>query len=146
MKLLTTVPFSGFYESIHSEAIDREDYARAYVNELSSGLEFDRLDSPREYNFTTDRIFAKMPLIAARYMLDNVNVTIFTKLCKDTFTSYDGFISHYSPDWTEWDKDITKWDHNQLGVLLTAFINDDSVEEQIADTLASNGYTEIYDD
>ena len=49
-----------------------EKYARDYVSAFAGyvqqetglvlGLEFEKLDSPREYNFGTDRIFAHIPV------------------------------------------------------------------------------------
>ena len=144
MKLLTTVPFSGFYESIHSEAIDNVEYAKAYVREMSTGLEFDSLDSPEYYNFSTDRIFAKISLENAQALLNNVDKDRLKEVCKEHFTSYDGFISHYDTDWKQWGE-IQDWDHNQLGALLESFLDED-IEEQIYEVLRSNGYIEYPED
>jgi hypothetical protein len=86
---------------------------------------FDDLSSPREYNFTTDRIFIKLHPDALSAMTTAVLVSpagleMFGARCAANFTSRDGFMSSYDPDYTTWgttDTWGTTWDHNQVGVL-----------------------------
>ncbi len=144
MKLLTTVPFSGFYETMHSDAINYLEYAKAYVDQMSTGLEFDSLDSPREYNFATDRIFTKIDVKNVKAMLDSVDKETFDRVCTEHFTSYAGFISGYDCNWEEWGN-VIDWDHNQIGALLEAFLDED-IEEQIYDHLRGNGFIEFNDE
>ena len=77
--MLATLLFSGFYESVHMDALEREGeefpgadwrkvffgYARAYAAEYlhAAGItgRFECLESPREYNSATDRIFVDIP-------------------------------------------------------------------------------------
>lgn len=151
-----TVPFSGFYESWHSENIDRAEeslvqndsgdpmfwlgefvnidwscvhlaYAEKYVDILANvfeiPLKFEHLSSPREYNFTTDRIFADMPIAHAYLMLRKTRADGSLDTCaKKRFTSCDGFISHYRNDWREWGPPST-WDHNQWGTVFAAWLH-----------------------
>lgn len=85
-------------------------------------LTFGAMDSPREYNFTTDRVFANIPASVIRKMWsiskEDDHATL-TRVADDRHTSYDGFISHYRADWTTWGA-VMRWDHNQLETLLRA--------------------------
>jgi hypothetical protein len=162
-KLLTTIPFSGFYESIHDMAIDNaierefdvdgdgepdclpdhidmgdiirdmdmrrllNDYARAYVDFINEhfdlpSLEFESLQSPREYNFTTDRIFAYISVQDIAKMYAAIPRDRFAEWIEEQFTSCPGFISFYSNSLTEWLKQSGQWDHNQIGTLMQAYV------------------------
>jgi len=86
------------------------------------GLEFESMDSPREYNFATDRVFAYVDSSVVERLLDKNREDGFEALrkrIKDTFTSYDGFISHYSNNLETWTANhLNLWDHNELCTLL----------------------------
>ena len=168
---LTTIPFSGFYNSIHDSELDRvieyeteylsengasndlcikiaeliydqtdwqkahKDYAHIYTGAWIDALndylktehkftikaEFESLQSPKFYNFETDRIFCTIEekyvkalyAFAMKYHRD-----AFINLCEKRFTSYDGFISSYPADHNEWPRNLAEWDHNQVGILL----------------------------
>jgi hypothetical protein len=155
--MLTTIPFSGFYYTLHDSALDdavdsmfqhddgctnhalagrvhwdckwgdvmrdyAEEYAGRFADEFGIKLTFDSMESPKEYNFTTDRIFCHIALDEAIRLLEETPEDVLCQLAKDTFTSRDGFISFYSPVAEEWG-DISEWDHNQLGVLIQAHVN-----------------------
>jgi hypothetical protein len=159
-KYLTTIPFSGFYESVHSMRIDdainqhfddhegsgenktpwhldlnyskamneyAKDYLDAFSKEIGIPLEYDDLESPKEYNFTTDRIFAYINEEDLIKLRDSLDTDDLEKMIADRFTSRDGFSSFYQnslssdgqPDYkTSWDKPVTEYDHNQIGTLL----------------------------
>lgn len=180
--MLTTIPFSGFYESIHDAELDRalegltqdsngdqlewqtaagdierpvddlwkhvnwgvahNAYARLYTEQFNAyfasavgielRLKFDELNSPREYNFATDRIFCELSKQVVRELWRKVDRSKLDDLIRATFTSYDGFISYYDNSLDAWLNkehsskhrmsghvgDVTKWDHNQVGTLL----------------------------
>ena len=71
------------------------------------------MDSPREYNFTTDRVYAHIPV--------NVVLALFARSAaegharlretiRERFTSYDGFHSHYDTTLDTWlERDVTEW-------------------------------------
>lgn len=175
MQLLTTIPFCGFYESIHDSAIDTEieqsfsddtgcnlapgfiidgdhitykgkslgyikykPILEAYAKEYCSMLEFklkefypflslafESLQSPREYNFTTDRIFAHIPYSAVKKLYKAIDKEALRELIKDKFTSYDGFASFYSNNLAKWEeKPLLQWDHNEIGTLLECAISE----------------------
>lgn len=159
--MLTVVPFSGFYCSQHSEALDNEleqmiqddhgnpvsqrianelwahvtypysEYSRRYVEDFATyfykecgircPLKFESVRSPREYNFQTDRVFAKISRATVRTLWKHVDREKLDAVCRAMFTSCDGFSSYYSPDYRTWGK-VDKWDHNQVSALLRAFI------------------------
>jgi hypothetical protein len=160
----TTIPFSGFYYSYHSDELDRvleqmteddschqiplvdsegnslelwehinwskvhEEYAKLYAENFCSWFEgetgiklnakFSALDSPRSYNFTTDRIFVKIPLRAVKELYKWLGPEVIDTQIKKRFTSYDGFISFYKNSLAAWPKDLNEWDCNQIGTLL----------------------------
>lgn len=142
--------FSGFYESIHDSVFDQEteyiledypdkewddfqftydyesyckNYVRAINSELGMNLEFQELISPREYNFTTDKIICWIKPSDVKKLSSALNSDTMKNLVKERFTSRDGFISFYSPYIEEWkEKKIKNWDAVELGTLLDAWI------------------------
>ena len=90
--------------------------------ETTLRLEFAAMESPREYNFTTDRIFAKFPVSVVQRLWAICKEDGFTtlgKIADARHTSRSGFISHYRADWESWGH-WKEWDHNQLKTLLIA--------------------------
>lgn len=159
------IPFSGFYNSLWSDAIDREEeshidhmidedgcaldkadladvffkntkyqaayeavakkYLDAYEDLLAERvgmpikLHWAGMESPKEYNFTTDRIFAKISEANTITLFHNVDRDVMDKVCEDHLASRSGFSSFYDFRWREWGA-VTDWDHNQLSMLLYA--------------------------
>lgn len=166
--MLSTIPFSGFYNSLHDMVIDdtieqmfsddygnvndglvmrvhneckfsevflqyAQEYVTAFADEFDiNGVVFDELDSPREYNFTTDRIFIKLPLGECKRIFEYVCKDELQALISERFTSCDGFTSFYSNDLSSWG-DIAEWDHNQLGTLLECYANDSREFDSMAE-------------
>lgn len=185
--MLTTIPFSGFYESQLSDALDREeeliadntvendegfgrsaaeiqeamyfvtDYKKAhehiakeYAEQFAEyvkpyTLEFESMDSPREYNFTTDRVFMTISDKDFRAMRNATSNDIFAALVRERFTSRSGFASHYSNDWRDWHyKPLEDWDHNEVGTLLEAYLQTQNldrcdIEDGIIEYMSCNG-------
>lgn len=92
----------------------------------SIGMTFESMDSPREYNFATDRVYGLIPLKVMRELFRRSKAEKHVTLAAvvaDRFTSYDGFISSYRShlgDWLAEAGRLQDWDHNQLGTLLIA--------------------------
>lgn len=84
------------------------------------GAEFEELLSPREYNFTTDRIFVRIPESEIARIHAETAPTMLREVAREEFTSRDGFFSFYSNDPESWG-DIAEWDHNQRYALLIAY-------------------------
>ena len=170
--LETNIPFAGFYNSLYSDAIDREEeqfveyrlqdgdisyeqadelmnllfrhtnYTQAYCqlaqdyttafNEkfkertgVDLGLRFVTMTSPREYNFETDRIFARAYESALITLRMAVNEDVLKAKIRKRFTSRSGFISFYSNNLADWPEELCEWDHNQLCTLLMYFLPED---------------------
>ncbi len=104
-----------------------KEFEREAYNRPSIRATFESMDSPREYNFATDRIYADIPLSVMRELFKRSKAdkhATFSAVIKERFTSYDGFISGYSNRLQEWlSKPLTDWDHNELGTLLIAALN-----------------------
>lgn len=105
--------------------------ARAYVdlfNEVFSdkvypglNLDFESMSSPREYNFTTDRVFAWADLDAIRELFVTIDKKAMDEVARERHQSRSGFISFYSPDWETWGP-VDEWDYNQYETLIRAAI------------------------
>lgn len=87
--------------------------------DLRLGLEFVEMTSPREYNFTTDRVFAKISMPQLRELFELVDKRRLDEECERWLKSRSGFISHYDHRWRNWGP-LEDWDYNQLGMLLHA--------------------------
>jgi len=152
--------FPGFYNSELSALIDREieneaewrgktvseieesfiygkamlAVAQAWADEFKREFEVDFtyecIESPKEYNFVTDRIFVEVPLQEAARITAALKDEAgnwkhsFEVVLRKMFTSYDGFCSFYpnNPHEGEWLLPLEEWDHNQLQALLAAYV------------------------
>lgn len=138
--------FEGLKEhKLYDYAVDwdkaKKEYVEGFISafgyEIGLGescFELDTLDSPREYNFTTDRIFAYMSEADLKDTFDKVMSEAKEKMrdiIKDKFTSCIGFISYYPNELDEWLRTpLEEWDHNQVGTLLEAlfWLNSNSID------------------
>jgi hypothetical protein len=91
-----------------------------YLECLSELLEFpvkfELIDSPREYNYGTDRLFAHIAQSDLIKMHEIIITDHHVKWCeyvKKSCSHRSGFVSHYSDNAEEWGQDLEKWDHNQ---------------------------------
>ncbi len=161
MKMLSTIPFAGFYSSIHSECLDDalrsyyendglykhasaainwgkvyHQYAKAYVDNRADHfgirMEFESFKSPKEYNFSTDIIYVLIELKQVEAMRNAISDEALNELIHEKFTSRSGFISFYANDLAEWPTDLARWDHNQVGTLVEAFMRAHSSDEECA--------------
>ena len=101
-------------------------YARAYVEALGEelGIHFDyeEMDSPREYNFTSDRLFAKISRSDLARLLRAVRGKPLDSKIAEWFTSHSGFISYYPNHISHWPR-IAEWDHNHVGCVLACYVD-----------------------
>jgi hypothetical protein len=115
-----------------------KDYAESFIYEIErdTGLalnaRFESMESPKEYNFQTDRLFIELPEANAaafvNYILANHKDEL-EKLIAQRFTSRSGFISHYNNTLEAWG-DPSEWDYNQLGTCFEIF---EYLEDEIYD-------------
>lgn len=186
---LTTVPFAGFYCSIHDEGLeytlaryfdyegqgdgnsDLIDAARdaidwrcvheAYAVEYVAGLRaeydvelaFESLSSPAYYNFETDRVFAHIDRDSLARIAKAIPRDRLRKAVKERFTSRSGFMSHYPADLSSWPARLSDWDHNQIGLLLELYLDqeasgygsdglDSFKQYEVMESAFGNGYVE----
>lgn len=119
------------YKGINYRAV-YIDIAKHYVADLceyivtNGGIDlklaFDELVSPREYNFTTDQIFATIGESEVSAMYAQTDGKILRETIKARHTSRSGFISFYPNDLDEWPKNPLEWDNVQLHTLLQAYL------------------------
>jgi hypothetical protein len=123
--------------------------------------QFSEMISPKFYNFTTDRLFIKIPRSVVLQLWKVVNKESLDRMIAKRFTSYDGFMSFYDNSLGQWlGKEpgsnyrmsggrgtIAKWDANQVGVLLECILYQfapEYHEYELAEAFDDNGeLTEI---
>lgn len=151
--LETTVPFSGFYESMHhmrveehyidpelpqeerGRLLDKIDwkkaetqYSRNYVDMVSKllgfELKFKSMVSPSQYNCVTDRIFAEISREDYEKLKARlVDEPLMEEYVKRRFTSCPGFMSSYSNCWDDWLDQEEEFDHNQIGAMIDCYLD-----------------------
>ena len=164
--------FPGFYESSLDAMIDQEiememdnkdltyediedqlDYnaarqaiSKAWVNAFSQEIgiyfEFVELWSPREYNFTTDKVYAEISNEDIKKIYDKVHVTAekqyveaFDHILKSWFTPYDGFCPYYSNDVDQWNKNWDELNEIEASVYLAVEVIQHYDEQSFQKTL-----------
>jgi hypothetical protein len=124
-----------------------ESYCGGFADKFEfTSLKFESLESPKYYNFSTDRIFAEIDLEELRDIRFNkVDFATFEKHAKEMFTSRDGFASFYDPDISTWG-DFDDWDHNQYTCLIEAYIGefDQYVQNSLMEDALVNGKFESW--
>lgn len=90
----------------------QKDYAKAYVEafgeEFGLDLEFADMTSPKYYNFSTDRVFANIPIDQLNKIRKEVEAhPNWAEHIREMFTDRDGFWSNFSNDSKdeEWTKE-----------------------------------------
>jgi len=106
------------------------DYLEAFQDEISShtglrlSLVFDEVVSPREYNFSTDRLFCNMPFASLELLWNyssKDNHATLKEAIAERHTSLDGFASFYPNTLDDW-PEFEKFDANHCETLLIAVI------------------------
>jgi hypothetical protein len=122
------------YDDLHYRAIDAmnwrkcfidyvKDYTENFALWLGLEMEFEGFESPREYNFVSDRTFINITEASLLKAYAEVDKGVLIDVAKHRHTSYDGFYSFYNPDVSVWGP-VTEWDLNQIGTLLQALAED----------------------
>jgi hypothetical protein len=124
-EIVSSVAYEAFWSNLNYGSV-HEKYAKAYVAALAHGLkiplDYEEMVSPREYNFTTDRLFAKISRSDFAKMLRAVRGKRLNEKVLDQFTSCSGFISFYPNSVSLWGR-IADWDYNQVGTVLSCYID-----------------------
>lgn len=101
--------------------------------EFVSGIHLEKVSSPKEYNFTNDAIHCIIipkKKVIKTYL--NTHKEAFLMYIKDRYTSYDGFMSFYSNDGTEWLNEINDClvDDHKLGAILQFICANEDIKEE----------------
>ena len=126
-------PTEAESNAIWSADVDWSAIRHEYCMEFTEGfatefdipsLKFDELISPREYNFSTDRLFATIRgdhLDRIRREVESDDT--WSETVRERFTSYDGFSSFYSADINDdiWTREVL--DECQYEVMLQHWID-----------------------
>ncbi len=124
-----------------------KEFAETFCEEVGiHHARFESIDSPKFYNFETDRLFVDLPLEEAQRMMSETSPDSLNQVAGERHTSRSGFISFYSPDWSTWG-DVTNWDHNQLQTLVEAYVRDtqgELEESGLMENARANGRLEAW--
>lgn len=104
-----------------------EDALKEYLPHFKA--EYKEVDSPKYYNFETDRAVGVCNLEEIREEIKayiNKNFDAFRKWIKDNHSSYDGFISYYSNNVYDWNLD-GNLDHNELMSIFSFILTNEKV-------------------
>lgn len=93
--------------------------------EVDLKADFNKMISPREYNFETDRIFGMVDEAAILALYDKVDEATLRRIIEERFTSRSGFISFYPNSLDLWPSNALEWDVNQICTLLMCFLPED---------------------
>ena len=141
-----------------------KDYTNFYIDDLNAKLNYaypDKgftlkarykcLESPREYNFKTDRIFIEIEENHAvdfiEHIVKNYKKELEQKI-EDRFRSRSGFISFYKNDINLWTKDFKEWDCNMIGTCFELFDLEEedinySLREYLTESISENLYNTL---
>jgi len=114
-----------------------EEVGKAYIEILQNNIkkvipnftaEYVETESPREYNYTTDKLVGKCDYPAIREDIKKYieeNKEAWKEWVKDNHSSYPGFISSYPDNADEWNLDNV--DHNELGSILGFILSNEKM-------------------
>lgn len=120
------------YQKIYLDIAQRwleafDDWFREHIGTPRGSFKFETMTSPREYNFSTDRLFAWVPIevIQQMYLISRREKHLYLKSAvKCRFTSRQGFLSFYSNNVNDLVAvPLEDWDHNQYAVLISAMVD-----------------------
>ena len=123
---------SEFYYNVAKDCAEAFIYEIERETGVSLDAKFESMESPREYNFQTDRIFIELPEASAVAFVDYIlanHKEQLEKLIAQRFTSRDGFWSNYDNTLEAWG-DPGEWDYNQIGTCFEIF---EYLEDKIYD-------------
>lgn len=132
---LTESEQADFWDNYYPEHVDeiRKETATAYIDalagELGIKLTFESIDSPRQYNYTTDRLFCDADEAELLHLYNRTDKEILAEVIKERHTSGPGFDSFYDNEITaeSW-QNPEKYDHNQWQTVIEANIKQNGVE------------------
>lgn len=102
-------------------------YARYFEERVQDAfpqieIKFSKLKSPKYYNFETDKIVCEISDKNLKLVYNYCIANHFSDTVNEALKERSGFIPLYSDDFSEWDKDVLKWDAAQIGLLFEHFV------------------------
>lgn len=129
--MLNTQLFNSVFDDIDFRKIQIE-YAKYYVKKLSSllglDLKFYKLDSPREYNFSTDLILCETSETEIKKIMGRIDIGTLDRVCMENLSPRSGFVPFYSADWRQWGP-VAKWEPACVGLVLQALIETEESDD-----------------
>lgn len=121
---------SLFWEMRHNAGID---------DDLYMELSFESLQSPKYYNFETDKIYAYCAFETLEKLYNHFTKYGFKEWLWERMRPCSGFIPHYSNCLEDWGN-IEDWDYNQWGLFLEwldrQYLSDDyCIYEDLLETI-----------
>lgn len=93
-------------------------YADRLAKELGIKMTFKDMESPKYYNYSTDRIFCEIDEEEVEKLKKRVDSDKMKEKVKKEFSSCSGFSSSYPNDYDEWLRQEEPFDHNQIETLI----------------------------
>lgn len=105
------------------EYVSRFQEYLSYEHSIDIDLKYKNIESPKYYNFSTDRIFCEISIQDAVKLYNTCKTDVLEQVIKDRHSSRPGFISFYSNDINAscW-QNVHDMDHNHLMTVLIAAI------------------------
>jgi hypothetical protein len=114
---------------------------KVFNKESKLNLSFKELVSPREYNFTNDKIICEISkeefLKCREEVLLPENQEFLIEVIRKFFTSRDGFIPFYSNEIEDWTEEKDEYDSVEALTILTAYCKIQDFDEDCFDDDAS---------
>lgn len=140
--------YTNELESIFKKALGYEDF----------NMEFVRISSPREYNFSTDQIVYNLTTKDDEKFFEVIKEKMYENygtlrdMIKERHTSYDGFFSFMSNNIDEWFDEVKENERRPylecvLEYLAEIYLNDEEGNEEPDHWIVDNTiYERLYDD
>lgn len=140
------IDYKGYENEIAEKSCE---VLKEKLSDFIESIEFENIYSPKEYNFSNDSINCIIE-VKHNTIKDFIykNKDAFCKYLKEKYTSYDGFISSYSNEFSEWkiytsDFNWLDIDTHTLGAILQFICNQLGIDN---DALYSEVIENVYAD
>ncbi len=120
------VDWNAYHEHIAIEMCNEVQYL---LSDFVSDIEFERISSPKYYNFENDSIHCEITFDEEKVMeYLNENQDAFSVYIRERYTSRDGFMSFYENNALEW---LEGWqdDNHKVGSILQFICENEGFEE-----------------
>lgn len=145
--LMGAMDYGAAHRAMAAAYVDSFDnWASEALNTAPGSFVFESMDSPREYNFTTDRVYVTVSLATMESLYNAIDPAVLREAIEARHTSRSGFISFYSNDLDEWQgKAFDEFDHNEYGTILAAAIHASGQSEEMRDAVEYPLYESDYE-